>query len=406
MKSILFCLSAVVLGAALGGTFKGKLETFVDSALEKTGDLLTSDDFSKIQFILYTKYKNYSYPIANAADLLAEPAFDAGKPTALYMHGWRESNESGSVGVVSRAFLRRGSHNFVLLDWGEYVKGDYAISVLRCTAAGEAVGAAVNRMVDAGLDRDTFWPIGHSLGGQLSGVMAKSLDFKPSRITALDPAGPAFGIPATPQLSRDDAVMVDVIHTDAGVSGASSNDGTIDIWPNGGTRPQPGCHIGETDLSDSLLFCSHHRSWEFFAESIDDETAFPAVSCRSWSAFQKGLCPVNDSNVVYMGFAAPATSLKGTFFLRTGSEKPFGLGVDGTRPASAEDAEEASTADHVDVTDDTAATEDSADAEDAVEDASEDAEDGGEDDAVDTHDDATTTSTPSGGLVGLLRRLG
>ncbi|XP_034246105.1 pancreatic triacylglycerol lipase-like [Thrips palmi] len=345
MKSTLFCLCvAVLVASALGGK-NPNLEIRLDSVLNSTGKALTSDDFSEIQFTLYTNTRNTSYPIAEANALLADPAFDAGKPTALYMHGWSESNDSESVGAVSRAFLRRGSHNFVLLDWSEYVKGDYITSFVRCTAAGEAVGAAVNRMVDAGLDRDTFWPIGHSLGGQLSGVMAKSLDFKPSRITALDPAGPGFNLPGIPSLTRDDAVVVDVIHTDAGVSGSSSNDATIDFWPNGGTRPQPGCNVGETKLAEALLYCGHRRSWEFFAESVNDETAFPAVSCRSWSAFKKGLCPANDSNVVYMGFPAPGAYLTGTFYLRTGPEEPFGLGVDGARPDSGENLDATTTTD-------------------------------------------------------------
>lgn len=45
---------------------------------------------------------NASYAIADAADLVADPSFDASKPTVLYMHGYQESTESESVGVVSR----------------------------------------------------------------------------------------------------------------------------------------------------------------------------------------------------------------------------------------------------------------------------------------------------------------
>lgn len=62
------------------------------------------------------------------------------------------------------------------------------------------------------------------------------------RITALDPAFPPF-YPAitTKAISKHDAVMVDVIHTDAGLYGAPKSTGTVDFWPNGGTTLQPGC---------------------------------------------------------------------------------------------------------------------------------------------------------------------
>ncbi|XP_034256703.1 pancreatic triacylglycerol lipase-like [Thrips palmi] len=311
MQSTLLCLSAVVLGAAAqSGT--------------------PENAFPLIHFILYTNSQNLSYPIANASDLPADPSFDTNKPTALYVHGWRESNQSESAGVMSRAFLQRGSHNFILLDWGPYVAGPYFTSYQRLPAVGAAVGAAVMRMVDAGLSPETFWPIGHSLGGQLCGNLAGNINFTLNRMTGLDPAVSAN--PAIPQLSRDDAVLVDVIHTDAGFNGYDGNDGTIDFWPNGGRRPQPGCRFGETDFYNALTLCSHQRSWRFFAESVNSETAFPAVSCPSWLAFQSGSCPVDDNNIVYMGYAAADTNHTGTFYLRTAASQPYGLGMGGARP--------------------------------------------------------------------------
>ncbi|XP_034246866.1 pancreatic triacylglycerol lipase-like [Thrips palmi] len=309
MHATLLCLCAAVLGAAAQSRL-----------LDSTGNVLTLfDEFSKIQFTVLTNSRNASFPIHNASDLLADPSFDASKPTVLYIHGYLESQDSDSVGKMARAFQRRGEHNFVLVDWSQYVGAPYLSAHLRVTAAGAAVAGAVHLMVDNGLSREGFWPIGHSLGGQLAGVMAKYLNFKPYRITGRQWARRPF--------------WVDVIHTDSGVFGSDRNEGTVDFWPNGGRRTQPGCSVSQTGSpSDSLLFCSHQRSWEFFAESVNDETAFPAVSCRSWLAFQRGSCPPNDSNVVYMGFPAPAAHQRGVFYLRTGGVSPFGLGEEGDRP--------------------------------------------------------------------------
>lgn len=60
------------------------------------------------------------------------------------------------------------------------------------------------------------------------------------RISALDPAFPPF-YPSTFHISHKDAVMVDVIHTDAWLYGAPVSTGTVDFWPNGGKTLQPGC---------------------------------------------------------------------------------------------------------------------------------------------------------------------
>lgn len=62
------------------------------------------------------------------------------------------------------------------------------------------------------------------------------------RLTGLDPAGPAFypTLQYKP-LTLNDAVFVDIIHTDAYSFGQSVSSGTADFWPNGG-RSQPGCY--------------------------------------------------------------------------------------------------------------------------------------------------------------------
>ncbi|KAF7275499.1 hypothetical protein GWI33_011657 [Rhynchophorus ferrugineus] len=48
-------------------------------------------------------------------------------------------------------------------------------------------------------------------------------------------------IPADERLDKDDAEIVDVIHTDAGFYGYENPIGTLDIYVNRGKRIQPGC---------------------------------------------------------------------------------------------------------------------------------------------------------------------
>lgn len=78
-----------------------------------------------------------------------------------------------------------------------------------------------------------------------------------SRLTALDPAFPAFypdGI-VMEHINAKDAEFVDVIHTDAGGYGAPVRTGTADFWPNGGKSVQPGCpRFAPIPLSEDSKF--------------------------------------------------------------------------------------------------------------------------------------------------------
>lgn len=67
---------------------------------------------------------------------------------------------------------------------------------------------------------------------------------KVGRITGLDPAGPTFEeTQPNWRISLDDAVFVDIIHTDSGALGYKGSIGHIDYYPNGGIARQKGCAI-------------------------------------------------------------------------------------------------------------------------------------------------------------------
>lgn len=76
--------------------------------------------------------------------------------------------------------------------------------------------------------------------------------------TGLDPAGPLFNFLEV-HLSPSDARFVDIIHTDFGFYGISKNMGTVDFFPNGGRRIQPGCPKNFTFYSAEGTFLS--REW-------------------------------------------------------------------------------------------------------------------------------------------------
>lgn len=99
-----------------------------------------------------------------------------------------------------------------------------------------------------GLDVSRFHLVGHSLGGQMAGMVGRTIYAKTKkgtklkRISALDPAFIAFYYPGIHKaINSHDAELVDIIHTDAWLYGAPVSTGTVDFWPNSGRTLQPGC---------------------------------------------------------------------------------------------------------------------------------------------------------------------
>lgn len=88
--------------------------------------------------------------------------------------------------------------------------------------------------VDEGLDMNRFHIIGHSLGGQLAGMIGRCAfrksegETKLSRISVFDP--PAV-FPLGARVNQNDAEFVEIIMTDAWFYSAPKSTGTVNFWP-------------------------------------------------------------------------------------------------------------------------------------------------------------------------------
>lgn len=148
--------------------------------------------------------------------------------------------------------------------------------------------------------------IGYSLGAHVVGLAAKlATRGKVNTIFGLDPAGPLFTA-ADPsiRLTAKDALYVETIHTNAGFNGFSEPIGIASFFPNGGTH-QPGC-------SDFFGSCSHKKSYQYFADSLDVNYKFFAVQCSELIFKISQKCK-STGNVARMG----------------GEPSNFGRGVEG-----------------------------------------------------------------------------
>ncbi|XP_064072142.1 inactive pancreatic lipase-related protein 1 isoform X1 [Vanessa tameamea] len=273
-------------------------------------------------------------PLSQASRLLEVKGFENSNPTVLYIHGFIETAQQESVQVMVNAYLEsRPATNIVLLDWSNMAHGSYLVNAARNTKkVGIASAEQINTLIESGLQMEKMQIIGHSLGSHVAGYLARELKNKYNktvkRVTALDPAFPAFypdGV-VMDHVTDKDAEFVDVIHTDAGGYGAPVRTGTADFWPNGGKSIQPGCpRFAPMPLSDDNL-CSHWRSWKFYAESVRNPEAFAASPADSYHKFREN--PTPEVGMVYMG-ADCDTSARGSYYLTTNGESPFGKGMDG-----------------------------------------------------------------------------
>lgn len=133
----------------------------------------------------------------------------------IYGHGYMESVSSDSVKTVVDAYLSRGGWNVIVVDWSAYSFGNYMMTVVPNL---NQVGVTVGKFLTYFMAHDNYFDkvhlVGHSLGGQLVGLAARTVKEKSfgkfliKRITALDPAGPGFEpqlLGAFQALSKSDA---------------------------------------------------------------------------------------------------------------------------------------------------------------------------------------------------------
>ncbi|KAI4501833.1 hypothetical protein M0802_003168 [Mischocyttarus mexicanus] len=240
------------------------------------------------------------------------PKMDKNKPTVLYIHGYKETVEKQSVSTIVCAYLQRNDHNILAVDYRNISYLNYLEVAFNAKFVGRVLALALNKMVVAGFNSDSLHVVGHSMGSQIAGHIGELANFKLPRITGLDPAGPLFNIIGS-RLTSAKARFVDIIHTDYGFYGISKTTGTVDFFPNGGHRLQPGCKAGAHFLSEED-FCSHSMSWKFYALSLIEKNALIAVQCFSYHKFLSEKCKENVK--APMGFET-RTNTNGTFYLTT-----------------------------------------------------------------------------------------
>ncbi|KAL1122367.1 hypothetical protein AAG570_003772, partial [Ranatra chinensis] len=256
----------------------------------------------EVQLYLYTRSVKERQNVVLWPNISLENTdFKASRPKTVFItHGFASNGDADWLTKMKDAYLSLEDANVFIVDWG---KGASFLNYLQVASNTRIVGAELARfgkyLIEKGVNKSNMHLIGHSLGSHISSYMAKGLkdSTKVGRITALDPAQPAFeNSPESVRLSENDAQFVDVLHTDArpfipflgfGMMGAV---GHADFYLNGGSG-QPGCFSvpwrNVTSLGDlakipvevisQLVSCSHGRSYEVFTSVLSS-----ARNCTLW----------------------------------------------------------------------------------------------------------------------------
>lgn len=72
---------------------------------------------------------NRTYELTEAVQILRNPKFNRHSETVLYLHGYVESPASSTVQLIANAYIKRKTHNILVLDWSALVNGSYITAV-------------------------------------------------------------------------------------------------------------------------------------------------------------------------------------------------------------------------------------------------------------------------------------
>jgi len=276
----------------------------------------SEDVFQDVRLRFYYGADNTTYieyDLNKTTNLLKHSKFYQNQSTILYLHGWNEKvNEAVTLSHIVNAYLTRKEENVLLLNYEKLASNFYPTVVEHTIELGKKIALALTDLFKAGLNPSRLHLMGFSLGAHICGEIGRALrpNYILSRITGFDPASVMYYCNGKyVELNKNDCKFVDIIHSDKGMTGGATSSGHADFYPNGGSRPQPGCGNTAWQYFSTIVgdHCAHDASVHFFAESVSAKTKMFLATNR------------NDANVkAYMGYYC-SKEASGDFDLETGA---------------------------------------------------------------------------------------
>ena len=297
--------------------------------------VLTEDQLQTVTFTLYSTDKkgwNFTFQDFESQNFL-DHGFDPNRAsTKVVIHG--HTDDGFGETEICPTFLQAYAEaetltkiNFICVDWSILANQTIFKSAVSAINLGQVIGEKLvsNLLLDQ-LEQDPLkiHLIGHSLGAQMSGHIGRQTKKQTGqvlgRITGLDPANIFFEQVPAKMISKQDAKLVDIIHTNGGDFltgdyGIAQAIGTVDFYPNGGEY-MPGCehdHLSQRKFSTlpGRLYqfakqnmvgrkqnCHHMTAYGFYyvdsikhAQKVD---YFQATLCPTYEKYFLGECDQND----------------------------------------------------------------------------------------------------------------
>ncbi|XP_055381689.1 uncharacterized protein LOC129612195 [Condylostylus longicornis] len=231
-----------------------------DCVWKRGNDLYDKCPDPDINLYLYTSM-NKSKELLDVyqGDWLRNSKWDPQKENIILIHGYAGNDEALPLIVLRDAYLKHGSYNVFMANWGALAKPPcYVSAVHNLKTVARCLAESYTFLRNSGLRVDKTTCVGHSLGAHICG---------------LDPARPLIKPGNSNRLDSGDAKAVHVIHTNAGYYGETGRVGHVDFCVNGGKR-QPYC----SNTSNANL-CSHIWAICYLAQSIHTDYEPHAEPC-------------------------------------------------------------------------------------------------------------------------------
>lgn len=253
------------------------------------------------------------------------------KKTILYAVGFLDSSIYLHSQAIGTAYAKR-DYNVFITETQIFLLNIYPISVRLARTIGKKLGEFLVQLTEFGLEPENLELAGASLGAHIVSYAAKHFYLatgkKPSRITALDPAGPCFrSLPEEYRFTISDAERVDVVHTNIDGFGMAERLGHVDFYVNGGEF-QP----SDIPYIPCLIVCSHVRAIFYWWQALEHPKKFIGMTCDTIQDARLANC-YNSTVYNYLGLETKFNRT-GVYYLGTNNEFPYYRGKEGLRARS------------------------------------------------------------------------
>ncbi|XP_054288310.1 phospholipase A1-like [Macrosteles quadrilineatus] len=292
--------------------------------------------FSEAVKLLQANNKKYDYvaqPLISATNLFNSEHYNASLPSVILTHPMAIGNSlfiSDTIGVFALRNLQKNYNIFAMhAPWlSAQFQTSCARVILGLDPLFKPVAEAFATFLLDGIALGKLTPsqinfIGFSYSATLNAYIAREIRDNTGLLThtlmTLDAFQYNHNNPFFTPVSKDDAQFVHMFHSSTSF-GTPERKGTVNIVINNGIV-QPGC-------KEMNIGCSHRRSVLVFFTSVLATGRVVARQCKSWEKFDSCRCKNKPLLVVTFPVNEEA---RGTFYVRTGSLLPWGLGLKGAR---------------------------------------------------------------------------